>query len=376
MIAPVLRLVASASWAPGADGALPGCPDIPPMLRRRFSALSRIFAHLGAEVLGKAGIAASEPALVLASRHGEIDVLARILGQIERKEPVSPTHFSASVHHTALGHFSLAHGNRRPARAVAAGDRTWDAGWLEAFCLSQAHPDLPVLLVFAEDAFPDDLPLSDGFRQPPGGRAFLLAPGEPVATDLGTVALEPRRAAEAVGPAALDAWIADPARGALTLCAQGASLLFDPVYPHPSGLLPHKPPMVLIDRMERAEPLRARARVRIHPGAPFFRDGSVPAIAGIEYLAQTVGALSGWNGRRAGQDPKIGFLLSVRGYESAVGAFPDGSDLRIEVVHEWGDAEMMRFEGRISDARDGRHLAGCTLNVFGPDDPRAFLENS
>jgi predicted hotdog family 3-hydroxylacyl-ACP dehydratase len=373
-----LDIAGFASWKAEPGQELPACSGIPPLLRRRFSALSRIVAHLGTEALRESGMEPSRPNLVLASRHGEIDVLSKILDQINAATPVSPTQFSSSVHHTSLAHFSLAFANRQPARAVSAGALTWDAGWLEAFCLAQAHPTDPVLLIFAEDMFPDGFPgLSEFHKTQASGCAFLLVPEGGAASPLGRISFEsPSTEAEAFSQGAVERWLADPGRSSLPFRADSATFRLDPVYPSASELLPHKPPMVLVDKVLRIETLRAATLVGIRPGIPFFQDGGVSSLAGIEYMAQTVAILSGWGDRGKGMAPKLGFLLSVREYESEMAVFPDGANLRVEVAHSWGEGEMMRFEGTIVDFDSSRHIARAVLNVFGPERPEDFLENS
>jgi predicted hotdog family 3-hydroxylacyl-ACP dehydratase len=373
-----LDIAGFAGWKAEPGQELPACSQIPPLLRRRFSALSRIVTHLGTEALRASGMEPSRPNLVLASRHGEIDVLSKILDQIHAAVPVSPTQFSSSVHHTSLAHFSLAFSNRQPARAVSAGSATWDAGWLEAFCLAQAHPNDPVLLIFAEDMFPDGFPGLDEFhRTQARGCSFLLVPHGECASPLGRIQLEsPVVDTGEFSQVAVERWLADPNQRSIACGAANATFRLDPAYPPASRLLPHEPPMVLVDEVLRIEALKASTLVRIRPGIPFFRDGGVSSMAGIEYMAQTVAILSGWGDRGKGMPPKLGFLLSVREYESELAVFPDGANLRVEVVHSWGEGEMMRFEGTIFDMDSSRPIARAVLNVFGPDKPEDFLENS
>jgi predicted hotdog family 3-hydroxylacyl-ACP dehydratase len=372
-----LDIAGFASWKAEPGQELPACAQIPPLLRRRFSALSRIVAHLGTEALREQGMAPSRPNLVLASRHGEIDVLSKLLDQIHAATLVSPTQFSNSVHHTSLAQFSLAFANRQPARAVSAGAQTWEAGWLEAFCLAQAHPQDPVLLIFAEDIFPDGFPGLDEFHKTQAmGCAFLLVLEGTASGALGRICLEPTtHDAGEFSQETVEGWLADPGRGSLACGVASVAFRLDPIYPDVVDLLPHKPPMVLLDRVVMVEALRAATAVKIRPGIPFFRDGGVSSLAGIEYMAQTVAILSGWSDRGKGIAPKLGFLLSVREYESELAVFPDGANLRVEVVHSWGEGEMLRFEGKIIDADSSREIAHAVLNVFGPDKPEAFLED-
>jgi predicted hotdog family 3-hydroxylacyl-ACP dehydratase len=373
-----LDIAGFATWKSQPGQELPACAQIPPLLRRRFSALSRIVAHLGTEALRGQGMEPSRPNLVLASRHGEIDVLSKILDQIHAASPVSPTQFSSSVHHTSLAHFSLAFANRQPARAVSAGAQTWEAGWLEAFCMAQAHPADPVLLIFAEDIFPDGFPGLDEFHKTQAsGCAFLLLPEGTDSRALGKICLEsPIPGAAEFSQEAVEGWLAHPARGSLAGAGASATFRLDPIYPDVVDLLPHKPPMVLLDRVVMVEFSRAATSVKIRPGIPFFREGGVSSLAGIEYMAQTVAILSGWSDRGKGLPPKLGFLLSVREYDSELAVFPDGANLRVEVSHSWGEGEMMRFEGTIVDVDTSREIAHAVLNVFGPEKPEAFLENA
>jgi predicted hotdog family 3-hydroxylacyl-ACP dehydratase len=149
-----------------------------------------------------------------------------------------------------------------------------------------------------------------------------------------------------------------------------------PTFPPVEELLPHKPPMVLLDALEEIDEHRCLCRVDVRPACPFFEEGGVPAFVGVEYLAQAVGVLSGWKGSLSGEPPRVGFLLSVREYRCELAIFPEGEALLVEVVHAWGDGDMLRFDGSIRRAGDGLLLAKGSLNVYGPKDPGAVLENA
>jgi len=149
-----------------------------------------------------------------------------------------------------------------------------------------------------------------------------------------------------------------------------------PGYPPVEELLPHAAPMVLLDAVEEADGLRCRCRVEVRSGAPFVGDGGVPAFVGVEYLAQAVGALSGWRARLSGKAPQLGFLLSVREYASDVAMFPMGTTLLVEVTHVWGEGEMMRFDGILRDATHGQILAQGGLSVFSPENPDSYLKGA
>ncbi len=149
-----------------------------------------------------------------------------------------------------------------------------------------------------------------------------------------------------------------------------------PGYPPVEELLPHAPPMVLLDAVEEIEGLRCCCRVEVRFGAPFVEEGGLPAFVGVEYLAQAVGVLSGWRARLSGKAPQLGFLLSVREYASEVATFPIGTRLLVEVTHVWGEGEMMRFDGVLRDAAHGQILAQGGLSIFAPENPDNYLKGT
>ena len=62
-------------------------------------------------------------------------ITSELLAQMAGKETLSPMGFSNSVHHTAIGYWSLATGNRRAMRAVAGGEASFCYGFLDAIGL-------------------------------------------------------------------------------------------------------------------------------------------------------------------------------------------------------------------------------------------------
>lgn len=137
---------------------LPSCRHVPSLLRRRLSLLMRMVLDSGLEALQRAGIDPAAVAKVLASRHGEIHTLLRLFESLAASEPLSPTAFSHSVHHSAVGYFGVTHGNTHPSRAVSSGQNSLAAGLLEAMGLLARDPETPVLLCLADEIFPPGFP--------------------------------------------------------------------------------------------------------------------------------------------------------------------------------------------------------------------------
>ena len=66
--------------------------------------------------------------------------------------------------------------------------------------------------------------------------------------------------------------------------------MIDGKYPPIEQLLPHRPPMILIDRLVWTNGVATVCEVTIGPHSMFIQAVGVPAFVGIEYMAQTVAA--------------------------------------------------------------------------------------
>ncbi len=166
------RVRSFSAWSPGLEDAAAwrrwcldpkelercGRPDasfLPPMLRRRCSALARIMltAAFGCcDEEERSGVAT-----VFASRHGNINESIGLLERLARRQPLSPTRFSHSVHNAQAGLFSIAAHNQQASSSIAAQEDTFASGWLEAATLLLRAPERPVLLVVG------DVPLAATF---------------------------------------------------------------------------------------------------------------------------------------------------------------------------------------------------------------------
>ena len=140
-------------------------------------------------------------------------------------------------------------------------------------------------------------------------------------------------------------------------------------------LVPHDPPMILIDAMVEADEQHNVCLVAVTPESLFLEEEGVPALVGIEYMAQAVAAHGGYMSRLAGEPVRVGFLLGTPKMISHVTHFPLHSNLRIEVLLDWGDEELMRFSCKIMD-ESGRLLQEAGLNVFHPRDLDTYLAES
>ena len=159
-----------AVWrAEGADGtvAKPDVSFIPPLERRRLTGVERAALAVAWQVRSE-----GEVPVIFASRWGEIGVTVKLMTQFHADREMSPAGFSASVHNAAPGAFSLLTHNHAPYTAIAARERSLEAGLLEALAQGAA-----VVFVFAEEATPAFYAPAFGPLQPACALAVRLEPG-------------------------------------------------------------------------------------------------------------------------------------------------------------------------------------------------------
>ncbi|MDR3439090.1 hotdog family protein [Telmatospirillum sp.] len=137
--------------------------------------------------------------------------------------------------------------------------------------------------------------------------------------------------------------------------------------PKPADLLPHAPPMVLLDEVVGWTDDTVRAAVAITPDTPFFQPGhGVPAHVGIEWMAQTCGLYAGLEAMRAGLPVRLGFLLGSRRYKAVRAWFVDGERLTITVRLIFRESGLAVFDCKISTS--DTDVATARLTVYQPDE--------
>jgi predicted hotdog family 3-hydroxylacyl-ACP dehydratase len=130
-------------------------------------------------------------------------------------------------------------------------------------------------------------------------------------------------------------------------------------------LLPHDPPMVLLDRAVAYTDSTLVAEVDVRPDSILCGADGVPGWVGIEYMAQAVAAHAGYQGRLAGEPPRIGYLLGTRSYQSSLAVFPLGATLAVHIESLFVEMSLGAFACRIE--LDGP-VATATINVYQPTD--------
>ena len=170
-----------AAWRADETSAKPDVSFIPPLERRRLTGVERAALAVAWQVRPE-----GEVPVVFASRWGEIGVTVKLMTQFHADREMSPAGFSASVHNAAPGAFSLLTHNHAPYTAIAARERSLEAGLLEALTQGTA-----VVFVFAEEATPAFYAPAFGPLQRACAFAVRLEPGGQCRADFRFAELPP-----------------------------------------------------------------------------------------------------------------------------------------------------------------------------------------
>jgi predicted hotdog family 3-hydroxylacyl-ACP dehydratase len=139
-------------------------------------------------------------------------------------------------------------------------------------------------------------------------------------------------------------------------------------------LLPHQPPMILIDEILGYDETSLTAGVRVTPESLFLEEEGVPVHVGFEYMAQACGAFAGIMARERGETVRIGFALGTRQYRAHLPFFRRGDRLEVRVSLLYRDEQMGAFSCRIEVA--GALAAEAQLSVYQPDPGQLSAEGS
>ena len=371
-----LGIEAWATWT-SADGP-PAGAMFSSRLRRRTSILTRACAKVLAEATTQSGDQLADLPTVFASAYGEIDTTIALWAMMHDDDgALSPTRFHNSVHNTASGYISIAGHARGFSTAIAAGEQTVAMALVEA--AGVVHGGAPrVAVVLADERIPEPFAptpafgsLAVGFvigRARPQSKAMLEsivddeAPASasiPVNTT-GILALRRWRSPPRL-PVAMSVrsrWEVGETEVIAVFCGPGG---MDDVPPR-CCLLPHGPPMVLLDRVCEATHDTIVCAATVCDDNPFCRNGRVRAVVSLEYMAQATGAWLGYQAHLQGLPVGGGMLLGSREMKLAMEYLHVGDELVVRASHVWGHENMSNFACVLK--RGASEVATASINVL------------
>jgi predicted hotdog family 3-hydroxylacyl-ACP dehydratase len=140
-----------------------------------------------------------------------------------------------------------------------------------------------------------------------------------------------------------------------------------------SELLAHEGRMMLLDKILSFDEQAMVSEVIVRFDGLFGNEQSVPALLGIEYMAQTISAHGSLLDKLAQRPTYLGVLLGTRSYTSNVDRFLTGSVLAVAVEKIIQEQGQGAYDCKITGAGV---LVEAKLSVYQPNTPhnRVFAE--
>ena len=155
----------------------------------------------------------------------------------------------------------------------------------------------------------------------------------------------------------------------------GCSTMLDCTKYTVEELIPHSPPMVLLDRILHYDSMNLIAEITIKTDCKFYDAAvkGVPSWVGIEYMAQAISALAGLRAKEKNEGIRIGFLLGTRKLLLQQKVLLADSCYQIHVKQLfWDVSGLANFQCEI---RHGEALCvSGKVNVFETDDVTKAIE--
>ena len=132
-------------------------------------------------------------------------------------------------------------------------------------------------------------------------------------------------------------------------------------------LMPHSGKMLLLDRILNISDRSLSAELQVRGDGMLLGDQlTVPAWAGMEYMAQAIAAFAGIKARQSGAPIRPGLLLGSRCFRSNTPSLAVGAMLTVTVEQIFQDAQLGAFECRIQSENI---QIDASLNVYQPPFP-------
>lgn len=129
-----------------------------------------------------------------------------------------------------------------------------------------------------------------------------------------------------------------------------------------ADLVPHRPPVRLIEHLLEVHAAAARASVTVRADSLHVNaDGTLDPTAHLELMGQTFAAAKSWRDRQLGRPPRVGFLAGATGVDASDTA-RIGDRLTIAIKQTGAFGAFAMLEGRIY--RDDRRIAGGQLKLW------------
>lgn len=139
------------------------------------------------------------------------------------------------------------------------------------------------------------------------------------------------------------------------------------IYPPIEDLVPHAPPMRMLDTLDAWESGYARCSMLVRETTPFVKNGELSTLLTIEHMAQAVAACLGYEAYQQGSSVRVGMILASRSFDMDRGALFVGETLTIEVRRQRGNEDLSHFLGEVHVA--GERVSSAHMTIYHAERP-------
>lgn len=136
------------------------------------------------------------------------------------------------------------------------------------------------------------------------------------------------------------------------------------------SLIPHRPPMLLVERVVELLDQGIVCQGRIPRSGIFASRDTAPPILGVEMAAQSAAVLEALRraaelpARSGDEGPRIGYLASIRDARFAVPALPTGTAILAAVRRTGGAGSLAMYDASLARSDDQVVLLTATLTTY------------
>jgi len=144
------------------------------------------------------------------------------------------------------------------------------------------------------------------------------------------------------------------------------------------ALLPHSPPMIVLDGVEDCD-LDAgtlTARIKVKKDSIFYSEkiGGIPSCLALEYMAQAIACFVGYHDLKDNPDKTlgIGFIMGSRKMEVFNSVYKEGELYLVKIKSLFSSDGIASFECLIVNEKN-EPTATAVVNAYRPDDIDGFM---
>lgn len=133
-------------------------------------------------------------------------------------------------------------------------------------------------------------------------------------------------------------------------------------FPPIAQIVPHREPMVLLERMLQWSPGQTECALRVRSGARFVDEDGLRAPFTIEHMAQSVAACLGYEAFLGGRGVRVGMIVSCRAFRAHMPRVAIGDELIVRARRERGNDSLSHFDCEVR--RQDALFTTASLTLF------------